>query len=126
MLPEFYAWKPYFSILSNKNTPKKLKQFILAKAPKNFIISLEELMINLQSFEIPLNEKLEREILSNKKFKNIIKKLENEKLSLLKKRNLLRSPTGLYFLESIFPKILSELEQTILAAQQNDEQRQIA
>ncbi len=46
--PEFLNWKTYFKLLSDKRTPAKVKSALVVNANRDFIFSVEEIVLNLK------------------------------------------------------------------------------
>ncbi len=109
-VPEYKRWLPYFSLLSDANTPTAIKRCLILKADNKFILAIEELLINVQNYNVPLNEATKGPLLSLK-YRRLIRSLSNPKSGVYRKRHLLDSKRGLAFLSDIFPKLILEADQ---------------
>lgn len=105
-------WDSYFKILADTTTPLKLKRKIIELAPKNFIVQIVDICLNVhKNSSIPLQPKTLALI---KQHKTVGLGLSNLKRSIQSKRNLLKSKKGINFLEKLLPVLLLEIEQTEL------------
>lgn len=107
-LPEFLKWRSFYNTLIDKSISITDKNKFIDSSPKSFILSLEEICINLRNFNIVLSETQERTLI--KSFKKILQKLANPKISVKAKKRLLKSPKGRKFLVDGLPLILAALE----------------
>lgn len=110
-VPEFLNWLSYYKVLSDNTSKKTVKIKLLEALPNDFIISLEEIALNIRNYNIPLSTDIETDLLKN--HKSVLKKLADKNLSLNKKRTLLKSNRGIKFLTGGLPKIISSLDNII-------------
>ena len=52
--PAYLNWLPVYEKLIDNTVKKSKKNKIIENAPKQFIFSLEEIILNLQNYNIPL------------------------------------------------------------------------
>lgn len=99
-MPKAMQYRDYLSLLSKKSN-KKRRNLLIDYAEKGEIIALQEIVQNLLSGNIPLNNKQKGNL---KKHKSLLRKIV-KKCSLRKKKSLLKQQGG--FLTSLLPIALN-------------------